>query len=153
MVSAAVIEGDTVCNDGPFYVGGSPWYSSFSGKINYLTVYDRGLTADEVNTSAEGATFHLSMEPEDDMDHIYFYEGAMGMPAYISNEDSAKCVEPEPEMTGRCFMPDEQVPVVPEPEYPEVLNCSELTSEYYNECDANNQTWDESIIVEGYTLD
>jgi len=33
------------------------------------------------------------------------------------------------------------------------LDCSELTKDYYMECDENDLVWDESINMEGYTAD
>jgi len=60
------VKGDTVCNDGPFYIGGSPWYDSFGGSMNSLAVYDRSLSADEVNTHADGSVFSLDFEPTED---------------------------------------------------------------------------------------
>jgi len=64
--NVAEISGETVCNDGPFYIGGSPWYSSFSGKINYFAVYDRSLSVDEVNTHADDTVWDLNFTPEEE---------------------------------------------------------------------------------------
>ncbi len=50
-----VLQGDTVSNDGPIYLGNSPWYNAVDTQLDDFRIYNQAISSDEVRVLAGAA--------------------------------------------------------------------------------------------------